>query len=86
MGNVCVGEDIAESEAGGVREGSGTSSIDEILKARRIGGGPGMEGALHAICGRLLFEIEVVTKDDRVVELFVDPQTGKLIQQGELKR
>ena len=45
-----------------------------------------IEAALHAIRGRLLFEIEVVTKDDRVVELFVDPRTGKLIQQGELKR
>jgi uncharacterized membrane protein YkoI len=45
-----------------------------------------IEAALHAINGRLLYEVEVVTKDDRVVELFVDPQTGKLIPQGELKR
>lgn len=45
-----------------------------------------IEAALHAVKGRLLYEVEIVTKDDRVVELFVDPRTGKLIQQGELKR
>lgn len=42
-----------------------------------------IEAALHAVGGRLLYEIEVVTADGKVVEVFVDPQTGKLIHPGE---
>lgn len=62
-------------------------SVHEAIKtATAHTPGKVIEAALHAIRGRLLFEVEVVTKDDRVVELFVDPQTGKLIQQGEIKR
>jgi len=60
--------------------------MDAIKTATAHTPGQVIEAALHAIYGRLLYEIEVVTKDDHVVELFVDPQTGKLIQQGELKR
>jgi uncharacterized membrane protein YkoI len=64
-----------------------TISVTEAIKtATAHQPGQVIEAALHAIRGRLLFEIEVVTKDDRVVELFVDPRTGKLIPQGELKR
>lgn len=64
-----------------------TVSVTEAIKTA-IAHTPGqvIEAALHAIHGRLLYEVEVVTKDDRVVELFVDPRTGKLIPQGELKR
>ncbi len=64
-----------------------TVSVTEAIKtATAHTQGQVIEAALHAIHGRLLYEVEVVTKDDRVVELFVDPRTGKLIQQGELKR
>jgi uncharacterized membrane protein YkoI len=62
------------------------SAMDAIKTATAHTPGQVIEAALHAINGRLLYEIEIVTKSDRVVELFVDPQTGKLIQQGELKR
>ncbi len=62
------------------------SAIEAIKAATAHTPGQVIEAALHAIHGRLLYEVEVVTKDDRVVELFVDPRTGKLIQQGELKR
>jgi uncharacterized membrane protein YkoI len=64
-----------------------TVSVTEAIKtATAHTPGQVIEAALHAIHGRLLYEVEVVTKDDRVVELFVDPRTGKLIPQGELKR
>lgn len=62
------------------------SAIEAIKTATAHTPGQVIEAALHAIHGRLLYEVEIVTKDDRVVELFLDPQTGKLIQQGELKR
>lgn len=42
-----------------------------------------IEASLHSINGRLLYEIEVVTKDGHVIELFIDPQTGTLIQLGD---
>jgi uncharacterized membrane protein YkoI len=79
-------EEVSESEK--VKWARATKiSVQEAIKTA-VAHTPGqvIEAALHAIRGRLLFEIEVVTKDDRVVELFVDPRTGKLIQQGELKK
>jgi len=44
-----------------------------------------IEAELASFGGRLLFEIEIVTKDGQVVELYVDPQSGKLIELGEKK-
>ncbi len=44
-----------------------------------------IEAALHSIRGRLLYEIEVVTKDGAVVEVFVDPQNGKVVDMGEAR-
>jgi uncharacterized membrane protein YkoI len=44
-----------------------------------------IEAALESIDGRLLYEIEIVTKDGKVVEVFVDPQTGRLADMGDAK-
>ncbi len=79
-------EDVSDAEKIKWAHATKVSVTEAIKTATAHTQGQVIEAALHAIRGRLLFEIEVVTKDDRVVELFVDPRTGKLIQQGELKR
>jgi uncharacterized membrane protein YkoI len=79
-------EEVSDAEKIKWAHATKISVTDAIKTATAHTPGQVIEAALHAIRGRLLFEIEVVTKDDHVVELFVDPQTGKLIQQGELKR
>jgi len=79
-------EEVSDAEKIKWARATKISAIEAIKTATAHTPGLVIEAALHAIHGRLLFEIEVVTKDDRVVELFVDPRTGKLIQQGELKR
>jgi uncharacterized membrane protein YkoI len=79
-------EDVSDAEKIKWAHATKVSVTEAIKTATAHTPGQVIEAALHAIRGRLLFEIEVVTKDDRVVELFVDPQTGKLIPQGELKR
>jgi len=79
-------EDVSDAEKIKWAHATKVSVAEAIKTATAHTPGQVIEAALHAIRGRLLFEIEVVTKDDRVVELFVDPQTGKLIQHGESKR
>lgn len=79
-------EEVPDSEKLKWARATKISVMEAIKTATAHTPGQVVEAALHAIRGRLLYEIEVVTKDDRVVELFVDPRTGKLVQQGELKR
>jgi uncharacterized membrane protein YkoI len=79
-------EDVSDAEKIKWAHATKVSVTEAIKTATAHTPGQVIEAALHAINGRLLYEIEVVTKDDRVVEVFVDPRTGKLIQQGELKR
>jgi uncharacterized membrane protein YkoI len=79
-------EEVSDEEKVKWAHATKISVIVAIKTATAHTPGQVIEAALHAIHGRLLYEVEVVTKDDRVVELFVDPRTGKLIQQGELKR
>lgn len=79
-------EEVSDTEKVKWARATKISVIEAIKTATAHTPGQVIEAALHAINGRLLYEVEVVTKDDRVVELFVDPRTGKLIQQGELKR
>ena len=79
-------EEVSDSEKVKWARATTVSVTEAIKTATAHTPGQVIEAALHAIHGRLLYEVEVVTKDDRVVELFVDPRTGKLIQQGELKR
>jgi uncharacterized membrane protein YkoI len=79
-------EEVSDEEKVKWAHATKISVIEAIKTATAHTTGQVIEAALHAIHGRLLYEIEVVTKDDRVVELFVDPRTGKLIQQGEIKK
>ncbi|MBM4122035.1 MAG: PepSY domain-containing protein [Nitrospira sp.] len=44
-----------------------------------------VQATLESLNGRLLYEIEVVTGEGKVVELFIDPQTGNLIEPGGKK-
>jgi uncharacterized membrane protein YkoI len=79
-------EDVSEAEKLKWARAATVSVIEAIKTATDHTPGQVIEAALHAVGGRLLYEIEVVTKEERVVELFVDPQTGKLIPQEEIKR
>lgn len=79
-------EEVSDAEKIKWARATKISVTDAIKTATAHTPGKVIEAALHAIHGRLLYEVEVVTKDDRVVELFIDPQTGKLIQLGELKK
>lgn len=44
--------------------------------------GQAIEAELESIDGRLVYEVEIVTPDGKVVEAYIDPQTGKLIDAG----
>jgi uncharacterized membrane protein YkoI len=79
-------EEVSDAEKIKWARATKISAVEAIKAATAHTPGQVIEAALHAINGRLLYEVEIVTKDDRVVELFVDPQIGKVIQQGELKR
>jgi len=83
--NVKELEDIPDAEKVKWARATKVLVTDAIKTAIAHTPGQVIEAALHSVNGRLLYEVEVVTKDDRVVELFVDPQTGKLIQRGALK-
>lgn len=78
-------EDVSDAEKIKWARAATVPVTEAIKTATAHTPGQVIEAALHAINGRP-FEVEVVAKDDRVVELFVDPRTGKLIQRGELKR
>lgn len=58
------------------------SIIDAIRTATAQTPGQVIQATLESLNGRLLYEIEVVTGDGKVFELFVDPQTGNLIDAG----
>jgi uncharacterized membrane protein YkoI len=83
--NVTELEDVPDAEKVKWARATKVLVTDAIKTALAYTPGQVIEAALHAVNGRLLYEVEIVTKDDRVVELFVDPQTGKLIQQGASK-
>jgi uncharacterized membrane protein YkoI len=75
-------EDISDDEKVRWARATRVSVTDAIRTAMAKTPGQVIEAALHSIKGRLLYEIEVVTSDGKVVELYVDPQTGKLIELG----
>jgi uncharacterized membrane protein YkoI len=76
-------EDVTDAEKVKWARATRVLITDAIKAAADRTSGQVIEAALHSISGRLLYEIEVVTKDGTVVELFVDPQTGKLVDMGE---
>lgn len=44
--------------------------------------GQAIQATLESLKGRLLYEIEIVTGEGIVVEVFIDPQSGKVIEGG----
>jgi uncharacterized membrane protein YkoI len=76
-------EDVSDAEKIRWARATKVSVSDAIRTAILRTPGQVIEAALHSIRGRLLYEIEVVTSDDRVVELYVDPQSGRLVDSGE---
>jgi uncharacterized membrane protein YkoI len=75
-------EDISDDEKVRWARATRVSVTDAIRTATAKRPGQVIEAALHSIKGRLLYEIEVVTNDGKIVELYVDPQTGILIDLG----
>ncbi len=78
-------EDVSDAEKIQWARATKVPVTEAIKTATTHTPGQVIEAALHSIDGRLLYEVEVVTKDGKVVELYVDPQTGKLIQPGDKK-
>jgi uncharacterized membrane protein YkoI len=76
-------EDVSDAEKVKWARATKVLITDAIRTAVDRTTGQVIEAALHSINGRLLYEIEVVTKDGTVVEIFIDPQTGKIVEMGE---
>ena len=75
-------EDVSDDEKIRWARATRVPVTDAIRTAIAKTPGQVIEAALHSIKGRLLFEIEIVTNDGKVVERYVDPQTGMLIDLG----
>jgi uncharacterized membrane protein YkoI len=61
------------------------SLADAIRTALARTPGLAIQATLESLKGRLIYEIEIVTADGAVVEVFVDPQTGNIIDSGGTK-
>jgi uncharacterized membrane protein YkoI len=77
--------DISDAEKLKWARATKVSIVEAIKTARAQTPGQVIQATLESLGGRLLYEIEIVTGDGNVVEVFVDPQTGKLVQQGVQK-
>ncbi len=76
-------EEVSDAEKIKWARATKVAITDAIRAALDRTTGQVIEAALHSIKGRLLYEVEVVTKDGAVVEVFVDPQNGKVVDMGE---
>lgn len=47
--------------------------------------GVAIQATLESLKGRLLYEVEIVTGEGNIVEVFIDPQSGKVIEAGGIK-
>jgi|GEM_PF-1395350 len=61
------------------------SLIDAIRTALTQTTGQAIQATLESLKGRLLYEIEIVTGEGTVVEVFIDPQSGTVIEAGGRK-
>jgi uncharacterized membrane protein YkoI len=61
------------------------SLADAIRTALARTPGLAIQATLESLKGRLIYEIEIVTGDGAVVEVFIDPQTGNIIESGGTK-
>ena len=73
-------EDVSDAEKVKWARATKVDIAQAIRAATARTPGQVIEAALHSISGRLLYEIEVVTKEGTVVEVFVDPQSGRVIE------
>jgi uncharacterized membrane protein YkoI len=78
-------EDVSDTEKIQWARATKVIITDAIRNATAEVPGKVIEAALHAINGRLLYEIEIVTADGKIAEVFIDPQSGKLIHPGDTK-
>jgi uncharacterized membrane protein YkoI len=78
-------ENVSDAEKIKWAKATKVSVVDAIKTATAHQPGQVIEAALHSIDGRLVYEVEVVTKDGKVVEIFIDPQTGLLIHKDAHK-
>lgn len=56
--------------------------MDAVKTALARTPGQAIQVTLESLKGRLLYEIEIVTGDGTVIEMFVDPQSGTIIEPG----
>jgi uncharacterized membrane protein YkoI len=78
-------QDVNEAEKVKWARATTVPIIDAIKTATRHTAGQVIQATLESLGGRLLYEIEIVTGNGKVVEVFVDPRTGKLVEQGGKK-
>jgi uncharacterized membrane protein YkoI len=76
-------EDVSDEEKVRWARATKVPVVEAIKTATMRMPGQVIEASLHSIRGRLLYEVEVVTHDGKVIELYVDPQTGKLVESGD---
>lgn len=58
---------------------------DAVRSALARTPGLAIQATLESLNGRLMYEIEIVTGDGAVIEVFIDPQTGNIIEAGGTK-
>jgi uncharacterized membrane protein YkoI len=58
---------------------------DAVRTALAQAPGQAIQVTLESLKGRLLYEVEIVTEEGTVVEVFIDPQSGNVIETGETK-
>lgn len=75
-------EDVSDAEKVKWALATKVDVVDAIKAATAHAPGKVIEAALHSVKGRLVYEVEVVTKEGRVVEVLVDPQSGRIVQGG----
>jgi uncharacterized membrane protein YkoI len=59
--------------------------IDAVRSAIAQTPGQAIQATLESLKGRLLYEVEIVTPEGAVVEVFIDPQSGKVVEAGGTK-
>ncbi len=75
-------EDVSVAEKVKWAKATKVPLVDALKTALAHTPGQAIEAELESIDGRLVYEVEIVTADGRVVETYIDPQTGKLIEAG----
>jgi uncharacterized membrane protein YkoI len=75
-------EDVSVAEKIKWAKATRVPLMDALRTALSHTPGQAIEAELESIDGRLVYEIEIVTAEGKVIESYVDPQTGKLIDSG----